>query len=142
MKCFCSIDDIVNNTIFYNNLSVCFHDTMINQNQTGNLDRAIKDQAEHFVYVPQKSTVNPQDVAFFLSTRLVEAASKENAEENETDANALVENGDATSSNNGNGGDEWRSASLGNEDPAKRLRRYESKTLQLSSEFEEGMVRF
>ena len=114
------------------------------QNQTGNLDRAIRDQAEHFVYVPQKSTVNPQDVAFFLSTRLVEAAaSKENAEENEinSDANTLGENGDSTSSNS-NGGGEWRSASFGNEDPAKRLRRYESKTLQLSSEFEEGMVRF
>ena len=82
-------------------------------------------------------------MAFFLSTRLVEAASKENAEENEmeTDANTLVENGGASSSNS-NGGDEWRSALFGNEDPVKRLRRYESKTLELSTEFEEGMVRF
>ena len=82
-------------------------------------------------------------MAFFLSTRLVEAASKENAEDDkiDTDANTLAENGDATSSN-GNGGDECRSASFGGEDTVKRLRRYESKTLQLSSEFEEGMVRF
>lgn len=39
-------------------------------NQTKNLDRSIDDVWEHFVYIPKKATANPQDVPFFLSTRL------------------------------------------------------------------------
>jgi len=41
------------------------------KNQTSNLNSEIEDVLEHFVYVPKKSTVNPQDIPFFLSTRLV-----------------------------------------------------------------------
>lgn len=39
-------------------------------NQTVTLDRSIEDVMEHFVYVPRKATANPQDIPFFLSTRL------------------------------------------------------------------------
>ena len=39
-------------------------------NQTVNLDRSIDDVMEHFVYVPKQTTANPQDIPFFLSTRL------------------------------------------------------------------------
>jgi hypothetical protein len=39
-------------------------------NQTANLDRSIDDVMEHFVYLPKQSTANPQDIPFFLSTRL------------------------------------------------------------------------
>lgn len=39
-------------------------------NQTGTLDRSIDDVLEHFVYLPKQSPVNPQDIPFFLSTRL------------------------------------------------------------------------
>ena len=43
-------------------------------NQAGNLDRGIDDASEHFAYVPRRCLANAQDVAFFLSTRLVVAA--------------------------------------------------------------------
>lgn len=102
------------------------------QNQTGNLDQAIQDAAEHFVYVPKKSTINPQDIAFFLSTRFVAAAGEDANDENNEGgtvaANVGVDNGE--------------SDMFGGDDPAKRLRRYETKTAELAAEFEEGMVRF
>ena len=43
-------------------------------NQTTTLDKSIEDVMEHFVYLPKQSTANPQDIPFFLSTRLVDAA--------------------------------------------------------------------
>ena len=104
----------------------------ITQNQTGNLDQAIQDAAEHFVYVPKKSTINPQDIAFFLSTRLVTAASGENAgNPNDEDVAENLEGKSAHSF-----------SVFGGDDPAKRLKMYETKTAELAAEFEEGMVRF
>lgn len=38
--------------------------------QTVNLNNSIDDIMEHFVYVPKRATANPQDIPFFLSTRL------------------------------------------------------------------------
>jgi hypothetical protein len=103
------------------------------QNQTGNLDQAIQDAAEHFVYVPKKSTINPQDIAFFLSTRLVAAAAGDDVDDKNNHEDASKENGEKSNP----------SCSLvGGDDPFKRLRRYETKTAELAAEFEEGMVRF
>ena len=93
------------------------------------MNQTIQDQSEHFVYVPKKSTINPQDIAFFLSTRLaVGAASGGDDEEN---------NGEGSSSSSSS-----NTTNYGGDDAVKRLRRYESKTAELSAEFEEGMVRF
>jgi hypothetical protein len=108
------------------------------KNQTGNLDQGIEDAAEHFVYVPKKATINPQDIAFFLSTRLVTAASGENSDDDKAAAVA------ADGADNGEGHDKSDPSSnlFGGGDPTKRLRTYEMKTAVLASEFEEGMVRF
>lgn len=102
------------------------------QNQTANLDKAVQDAAEHFVYVPKKSTINPQDIAFFLSTRLVSAASGENSDNRNDEDVAENREDKSTHSYHLFGGD----------DPVKRLRKYETKSAQLAAEFEEGMVRF
>mmetsp|Transcript_21187 Transcript_21187/g.33267 ORF Transcript_21187/g.33267 Transcript_21187/m.33267 type:complete len:154 (+) Transcript_21187:2-463(+) len=103
-------------------------------NQAGNLDQGIEDSSEHFVYVPKKCTVNAQDLAFFLSTRLVTAAGA--AGDNDND----IEGGGG----GGIGDDDVGGSSqyYGGEEPATRLRRYEGQVAELASEFEDGMVRF
>lgn len=93
-----------------------------------NLDATIEDASEHFVYVPRKCTVNAQDVAFFLSSRLVAAAGEEEAA-----GGGPAEGGD--------GGDA-DAERCGGEEPATRLRRYEGAAAKLAAEFEDGMVRF
>jgi len=100
-------------------------------NQAGNLDQGIEDSSEHFVYVPKKCTVNAQDVAFFLSTRLVTAAGGENSNGKEGGASGDDDVGGLSSSQY-----------YGGEEPATRLRRYEGQVADLASEFEDGMVRF
>eukprot|EP00542_Grammatophora_oceanica_P009194 CAMPEP_0194046378 /NCGR_PEP_ID=MMETSP0009_2-20130614/21067_1 /TAXON_ID=210454 /ORGANISM="Grammatophora oceanica, Strain CCMP 410" /LENGTH=146 /DNA_ID=CAMNT_0038691645 /DNA_START=19 /DNA_END=459 /DNA_ORIENTATION=- len=88
-------------------------------NQTGNLDRSIDDVLEHFVYVPKKSTANPQDIPFFLSTRLAEAVTDKKAiEEDEEDDQ------------------------MEGEDPVKLLSAYEIRAAKLAAEYEENMTRF
>ena len=107
------------------------------QNQAGNLDAGIEDASEHFVYVPKKCTVNAQDVAFFLSTRLVTAAGVgDNGNKDGKDSGAT-----------GGGGKDDVSSSpsseyFGGEEPSTRLRRYEGQVSELAMEFEDGMVRF
>mmetsp|Transcript_12029 Transcript_12029/g.23459 ORF Transcript_12029/g.23459 Transcript_12029/m.23459 type:complete len:180 (-) Transcript_12029:275-814(-) len=124
-------------------------------NQAGNLDQGIEDASEHFVYVPRKCTVNAQDIAFFLSTRLATAASsEENSDDNNIDPNNNFNEGGENAAlmgmdvmaMGGAGDVAARSSSsqhyFGGEEPAKRLRRYESQVASLASEFEDGMVRF
>jgi hypothetical protein len=108
-------------------------------NQAGNLDAGIEDASEHFVYVPKKCTVNAQDIAFFLSTRLAMAASgdkkkkrKNNNNREDGKDNHEVDSSSSLSSN----------ILYGGEEPAKRLRRYENQVHELASEFENGIVRF
>ena len=86
------------------------------------------------MYVPQKSTINPQDIAFFLSTRLVTAASGENQEDQNNQTGVPI----------GTGDDQNKKCSnlFGGEDPVKRLRSYETKTAGLAAAFEEGVIRF
>jgi hypothetical protein len=110
-----------------------FYLIIFRQNQTCNLDQAIQDAAEHFVYVPKKSTINPQDIAFFLSTRLATAASGAE-DENIDHSGSAAKNGVVDKSD--------PNTLFGGDDPVKRLRRYETKTAELAAEFEEGMVRF
>jgi hypothetical protein len=97
---------------------------MIAQNQTGNLDRSIEDLFEHFVYVPKKSTANPQDIPFFLSTRLEESASI-----NPSDPFGGMD-------------DEYEGNDKTLRDPVQVLSRYENTAAQLAAEYEENMTRF
>lgn len=82
-------------------------------NQTANLDRNIDDVMEHFVYVPKQSTANPQDIPFFLSTRLETPADTAAVEDAKTPA-----------------------------DPVQQLAAYENAAARLATEYEENMVRF
>uniref|UniRef100_A0A7S2XKB6 Uncharacterized protein n=1 Tax=Attheya septentrionalis TaxID=420275 RepID=A0A7S2XKB6_9STRA len=93
-------------------------------NQTGNLDGAIEDVLEHFVYEPRKCTANPQDIPFFLSTRL-------------TTVDTVP---DETSKTNAKVDQVYESTE--ESDPAKVLKRYENRAAELAAEFEESMVRF
>ena len=107
------------------------------QNQAGNLDQGIEDASEHFVYVPKKCTVNAQDMAFFLSTRLVTAAGGENNNDSVEQTKAGTGGGD-----DDGGGGGTSTQYYGGEEPSTRLRRYEGQVAELASEFEDGMVRF
>ena len=88
------------------------------QNQTRTLDRSIDDVLEHFVYLPKQSTANPQDIPFFLGTRVVEG--------NATGESAA--------------GSEEEDFVKG--DPVKIVARYENRAAELAAEYEESMVRF
>lgn len=108
-------------------------------NQSGNLDQGIEDASEHFVYVPKKCTVNAQDVAFFLSTRLVTAAGGGGGDGNNSGKEG---SGGAGGAGDDEVGGSPSSQYYGGEEPSKRLRRYEGQVAELASEFEDGMVRF
>jgi len=90
-------------------------------NQSGTLDKSIEDVLEHFVYVPKHSPVNPQDIPFFLSTRLATDEKKEAmmlGGSNDTDDILLEQN------------------------PMATLQAYEKRAAELAQEYEEHMVRF
>ena len=88
------------------------------QNQIANLDKSIDDVLEHFVYLPKQSTANPQDIPFFLSTRLE----------------------DATTATEDTAYD--KDASLAIADPVQLLNKYENRAIHLDEEYAENMIRF
>ncbi len=93
-------------------------------NQTNNMDKSIDDVMEHFVYVPRKSTANPQDIPFFLSTRIEMSADNRNDNTNnptEDSSHAKYEI---------------------NRDPVQLLAAYENNAARIASEYEENMIRF
>lgn len=90
-------------------------------NQTNNMDKSIDDVMEHFVYVPRKSTANPQDIPFFLSTRLEMSSDNNNNNPSEDAPSAKLEI---------------------NGDPVQLLAAYENKAAQIASEYEENMIRY
>jgi hypothetical protein len=91
-------------------------------NQTATLDKSIEDVMEHFVYQPKRATANPQDIPFFLSTRLEVPAGDETAE--------------------GDGDSAWGRQFQRDNDPVKYLTEYEQKTAKLAAQYEKNMVRF
>jgi hypothetical protein len=97
-------------------------------NQTSTLDNSIEDVMEHFVYLPKQATANPQDIPFFLSTKLDSAASDDRASS-------------ATSSSRKKK-DSTVQDLLALGDPAKVLSKYEDQSAKLAQEYEEEMVRF
>lgn len=105
-------------------------------NQTVNMDQSIDDVMEHFVYLPRQATANPQDVPFFLSTRL----------EDEGGVAAVSSN---KSNKNNNGADKESKDELKKEfslDPStnavEHLMQYEKQAAELAAEYERQMVRF
>jgi hypothetical protein len=95
-------------------------------NQTINLNSSIDDIMEHFVYVPKRSTANPQDIPFFLSTRLETPTTTTAASNNTTTAtshDSTITNTDASKA-------------------AQHLMDYEKYAAQLVEQYEENMVRF
>ncbi len=97
-------------------------------NQTSTLDNSIEDVMEHFVYLPKKATANPQDIPFFLSTKLDSSASDERAS---TSSSATKKKKDSTVQD---------LLALG--DPVQVLSKYEEQAAKLTQEYEEEMVRF
>lgn len=55
-------------------------DIFLPKNQTRNIDTEIDPIFNHFVHVPKKSTANPPDIPFFLSTRIVQDSDDEEVE--------------------------------------------------------------
>lgn len=95
----------------------------LNAAQSGatTLDKSIDDVLEHFVYVPKQSTANPQDIPFFLSTRLAEASTSPPDEAiKQEDDDAFLEEGD----------------------PVQILSKYENKAAQLAAEYEGNKPQF
>jgi hypothetical protein len=84
--------------------------------QTVNLNNSIDDIMEHFVYVPKRATANPQDIPFFLSTRLETPSTTKDVDEM-----------DATQ-------DTSRAV--------QHLLEYEKRAAQMVEQYEDKMVRF
>lgn len=89
-------------------------------NQTTNLDGAIQDVWEHFVFLPKQSTANPGDIPFFLSTRLDEAP----AETTESNYYTVSH------------------TSVPRKDPVQQLIQFEKSAGKIVSEYESNLVRF
>jgi hypothetical protein len=88
-------------------------------NQSVNLDENIDDILEHFVYLPQKATANPQDIPFFLSTRLEAPPGTDTISSLDAQNKLLIR-----------------------QDAIQQLANYENHTARLASHFEQNMVRF
>lgn len=97
-------------------------------NQTITMDKSIEDVMEHFVYLPKQPTGNPQDIPFFLSTKL--------------DSSALDEK-TPSSTNPSKRTDDLRTERLmALSDPVQVLSKYEDRAAKLAQEYEEEMIRF
>ena len=84
-------------------------------------------------------------MAFFLSTRLVTAAGGGDDGVNDSSGGGGGESGKSAAALGMIGEDVMRASSSGlyeGEEPAKRLRRFETHVAEIASEFEDGMVRF
>lgn len=116
-------------------------------NQSSNLDKCIEPVLEHFVYVPKKCTANPQDVPFFLSTRLTTDAQKQKADTAAASQGAA--NKDGTKKEGGEEEDnEMASATdvamteTEIEDPVNALKEFENVAAELAADYENRMLRF
>lgn len=89
-------------------------------NQILHVDTTIDDMMEHFVYVPQRATANPQDIPFFLSTRL------------ETPPTTTKTTAD----------DDADIQESGSTNAAQHLIDYENYAAKLVQQYEQSMVRF
>eukprot|EP00536_Pseudo-nitzschia_multiseries_P005537 jgi/Psemu1/12786/gm1.12786_g len=93
---------------------------------TSTLDNNIEDVMEHFVYLPKRPTANPQDIPFFLSTKL--------------DSSATDDTPNSSSTRKKKDSTVQDLLALG--DPVQVLSNYEEQAAKLVQEYEEEMVRF
>mmetsp|Transcript_840 Transcript_840/g.2337 ORF Transcript_840/g.2337 Transcript_840/m.2337 type:complete len:166 (+) Transcript_840:162-659(+) len=114
-------------------------------NQSSNLDKCIEPVLEHFVYVPKKCTANPQDIPFFLSTRLATDAQKQKADT----AAASGADKDGTKKEGGEEEDGETGSSVDVamaeteiKDPVKALKDFENVAAELAADYESKMMRF
>ena len=111
-------------------------------NQTVNMDKSIVDVMEHFVYLPRRATANPQDIPFFLSTRLEDdnygamTMAEDDAEGADIDDTA------STAAGAGTGGVADFTFDVSKIDPVRHLAQYEKRAAELATEYERQMVRF
>ena len=111
----------------------------LRQNQSSNLDKCIEPVLEHFVYVPKKCTANPQDIPFFLSTRLTTDAQKQKADA------ASGADKDGTKKDEEDGETTATDVAMGDaniEDPVKALKEFENVAAELAADYESKMLRF
>ncbi|VEU37889.1 unnamed protein product [Pseudo-nitzschia multistriata] len=94
---------------------------------TSTLDNNIEDVMEHFVYLPKRATANPQDIPFFLSTKLDSSATDERMPANSSSRKKK---------------DSTVQDLLAMGDPVQVLSNYEEQAAKLVQEYEEEMVRF
>ena len=103
-------------------------------NQTGVLDRSIDDVLEHFVYVPKQSPANPQDIPFFLSTRLAASEEKEAV---------FLKSSNQTKGTEGEEGvEEEEELDIDIQNAFQVLTKYETRAAQIAHDYEANMVRF
>ena len=115
------------------------HTRNLRQNQSSTLDRCIEPVLEHFVYVPKKCTANPQDIPFFLSTRLTTDAQKQKAD------TASGADKDGTKKDEDDGEATATDIAMGDaniEDPVKALKEFENVAAELAADYESKMLRF
>ncbi|KAG7348148.1 hypothetical protein IV203_016853 [Nitzschia inconspicua] len=101
-------------------------------NQTMTMDKSIEDVMEHFVYLPKRPTANPQDIPFFLSTKLDSTA----LDERTTSSSGTEKTANTAQK------DALMEKFLALEDPVQVLSKYEEQAARLVGKYEEEMVRF
>mmetsp|Transcript_67163 Transcript_67163/g.75224 ORF Transcript_67163/g.75224 Transcript_67163/m.75224 type:complete len:147 (-) Transcript_67163:2364-2804(-) len=99
-------------------------------NQTSTLDNSIEDVMEHFVYLPKRATANPQDIPFFLSTKL----------DSSTSDDRITSSTKKSLSKKKKNTTVYELIALG--DHVQVLSKYENEVAKLAQEYEENMVRF
>eukprot|EP00751_Fragilariopsis_kerguelensis_P050891 CAMPEP_0171040222 /NCGR_PEP_ID=MMETSP0736-20130129/44536_1 /TAXON_ID=186038 /ORGANISM="Fragilariopsis kerguelensis, Strain L26-C5" /LENGTH=147 /DNA_ID=CAMNT_0011487481 /DNA_START=75 /DNA_END=516 /DNA_ORIENTATION=- len=99
-------------------------------NQTSTLDNSIEDVMEHFVYLPKRATANPQDIPFFLSTKL----------DSSTSDDRITSSTKKSLSKKKKNTTVYELIALG--DHVQVLSKYENEVAKLAQEYEENMVVF
>ena len=95
-------------------------------NQSANMDTNIDDVMEHFVYLPKQPTANPQDIPFFLSTRLDTSTTETAAPA----GNKMPQEEEDTAPPPFSG------------DPVQQLSTFENEAARLAEEYYKNMVKF
>jgi hypothetical protein len=103
-------------------------------NQTMTMDKSIEDVMEHFVYLPKQPTANPQDIPFFLSTKLDSSTLDERT--------ATLGTSSSTNPASLPRMDSALNDLVKLENPIFVLSTYEEGAAKLVSKYEEKMVRF
>lgn len=94
-------------------------------NQASNVNDGIEDLLEHFVYLPKKVTANPGDIPVFLSSKLAPIPGMSGSTDDTVTNIKKRKDTDETE-----------------DDPVRKLQRYENEVANLASIFEKSIVRY